>query len=350
MNNVISIFMNYKIQCLVEYGVFLLDDDSPFIRKVFQDYFSLYVDNYYYNIFYTVDDSVYSLDNLCKEFQGTMIEMLDDYRQYELQESNQEYSFHVQAIKGLKDFSLEVLKIDQLKINDKEQLSEAVIEFVENNYFYKEHIKNRLAKFIKMVQKNYNLINKLFNYQDHYYCLNEKSFEGCNEVKYFELDYHIDVLNNYRKTMITRVFFKDELFKDKIECLIQKLSLYILKNIVENKKIPRFIIKLDDSFIKRGKIDSNIFSLIDNHLFRHYVYLGVTYNTYVNQKDAFSEDFHFVCIQDFSHIHDIYKKIENIEKEGIFDYLVLSDYKYKDKEYLLNYEGKTLKILLFEED
>ena len=53
---------------------------------------------------------------------------------------------------------------------------------------------------------------------------------------------------------------------------------------------------------------------------------------------------------DFSHIHDIYKKIENIEKEGIFDYLVLSDYKYKDREYLLNYEGKTLKILLFEED
>ena len=201
-----------------------------------------------------------------------------------------------------------------------------------------------------MFQKNYHLINKIFNYQDHYYCLNEKSFEGCNDVKYFELDYHIDVLNNYRKTMITRVFFKDELFKDKIECLIQKLSLYILKNIVENKKMPRFIIKLDDSFIKRGKIDSNIFSLIDNHLFRHYVYLGVTYNTYVNQKDAFSEDFHFVCIQDFSHIHDIYKKIENIEKEGIFDYLVLSDYKYKDKEYLLNYEGKTLKILLFEED
>ena len=94
-----------------------------------------------------------------KEFQGTMIEMLDDYQQYELQESNQDYSLHVQTIKALKDFSLEVLKIDQLKINDKEQLSEVVIEFVENNSFYKEHIKNRLAKFIKMVQKNYHLIN-----------------------------------------------------------------------------------------------------------------------------------------------------------------------------------------------
>ena len=40
-------------------------------------------------------------------------------------------------------------------------------------------------------------MNKLFNYQDHYYCLNEKSFEECNDVKYFELNYHIDALNNY---------------------------------------------------------------------------------------------------------------------------------------------------------
>ena len=133
MNNVISVFMNYKIQRLVDYGVFLLDEDLSFIRKVFQAYFSLYVDNYYYHIFYTVDDSVYNFDNLCKEFQGTMIEMLDDYKQYELQESNQEYSFHTKIIKDLKDFSLEVLKIDQLKIHDKEQLSEAITAFVENN-------------------------------------------------------------------------------------------------------------------------------------------------------------------------------------------------------------------------
>ena len=130
--------MNYKIQRLVEYGVFLLDDDSPFIRKVFQDYFSLYVDNYYYHLFYTVDDCNYNLDNLHKEFQGTMIEILDDYRQYELQESNDEYSSHVQIIKDLKDFSLEVLKIDQLKIDDKEEIMDIVTKFVEKNEFYRK--------------------------------------------------------------------------------------------------------------------------------------------------------------------------------------------------------------------
>ena len=201
-----------------------------------------------------------------------------------------------------------------------------------------------------MLQKTYETINLLLNYQDHYYKMVEKSFERQNDIRYLELTYQIDILNNYRKTMIKRVFLKEELFKEKAECLIQKVSLRIIKNLLEHKKIPRYIIQLDDSFIKRGRIDDDIFSLIDNHLFRHYVYLGVTYNTYINQKNAFSEDFHFVCIQDFSHINDLSKKIESIEKEGIFDYIVVPDYKYKDKDYLLEYEGKTIKVLLFEEE
>ena len=61
--------MNYKIQRLVEYGVFLLNEDSPFIRKVFHEYFALYVDNYYYHQFYTVDTTTYSLKNLLQEFE-----------------------------------------------------------------------------------------------------------------------------------------------------------------------------------------------------------------------------------------------------------------------------------------
>lgn len=350
MNNLISIFLNYKIQRLVEYGVFLLDDDSPFIRKIFHEYFSVYVDNYYYNLFYTVDASSYSSENLLKEFQGIMVEMLDDYSQYELQESNQEYADHVQTIKKLKDFSFDILKIESLEINNKEEIPTKVTEFVEENDFYKKSIKNRLSKFIKMIQKTYEITNKLLNYKDHYYKIVERSFERHNDIKYLELAYQIDILHNYRKTMIERVYLKEELFKAKAECLIQKVSLLILKNMIEHKKIPRFIIQLDDSFIKRGKIDDDIFSLIDNHLFRHYVYLGVSYNTYTNQKNAFSEDFHFACIQDFSHINDISKKIESIEKEGIFDYIVIPDYKYKDRDYLLEYEGKAIKILLFEED
>ena len=133
MNNLISIYLNYKIQRLIEYGIFLLEEDSPFIRKVFHEYFSIYVDNYYYNLFYTVETSSYSSEILAKEFQGIMVEMLDDYRQYELQESNQEYADHIQTIKSLKDFSLDILKIESLTIKNKEEIPEKVTTFGEEN-------------------------------------------------------------------------------------------------------------------------------------------------------------------------------------------------------------------------
>ena len=45
-----------------------------------------------------------------------------------------------------------------------------------------------------------------------------------------------------------------------------------------------------------------IFDLIDNPLFRRYVIICVSFPTYQAQEGAFVEDYHFACIQDFSHI------------------------------------------------
>ena len=350
MNNLISLFMNYKIQRLVEYGIFLMDDDSPFLRKVMKEYFSIYVDNYYYNIFYTVDDTVYSDDNLLKEFQGIMEEMLQDYRQYELEESNEEYANHVQFIHTLKDFTLEVLKIDTLQIPSKEEINVIVEEFVNKNEFFKEKIGNRMSKFVKLVKDTFVANSKLLSHQDHYFEVFSRSFINHKEITYLELQHNIHILHNYRKSMVARVYLEEGLDKKKMECMIQKVSLMILKSVIEKKETPTFIINLSDSFIKRGKINDDIFNLIDNPLFRHYVYLGVSYNIYTSQNDAFSEDFHFACIQDFTHINDIYQKVDIINREGIFDYLIVSDCKYKDREYFLGYEGEGMKILVFEEE
>ncbi len=350
MNNLISLFMNYKIQRLVEYGIFLLDDDSPFLRKVLKEYLSVYVDNYYYNIFYTIDDNSYNEDNLKKEFQGIMEEMLQDYRQYELEVSNEEYASNVHFIHTLKDFSLELLKIDSLQIPSKEEANAVVEEFVNNNEFFREKVNTRINKFIKLVKDTFSTNNKLFNHSDHYFEVISRSFVEMPDVSYLELQHNIHILHSYRKSMVARVYLKEELEKKKMECMIQKVSLRILKGIIEKKDISTFIVPLSDYFIKRGKIDDDIFDLIDNPLFRHYVYFGVSYNIYTSQKNAFSENFHFACIQDFSHINDVYQKVENISKEGTFDYLVISDYKYKDRDFFLGYEGAAMKILIFEEE
>ena len=64
MNNLITIFMNYKINRLVAYAKFMTENQDDFIQSVFHEYFNTYVDNYYYHVFHTIDDNEeYSIDN-----------------------------------------------------------------------------------------------------------------------------------------------------------------------------------------------------------------------------------------------------------------------------------------------
>ena len=55
MNNLIDIFISYKTNCLIKYGLLIYNKDNKFIKDVFATYFKTYIDNYYYDIFHKGD-------------------------------------------------------------------------------------------------------------------------------------------------------------------------------------------------------------------------------------------------------------------------------------------------------
>ena len=67
-------------------------------------------------------------------------------------------------------------------------------------------------------------------------------------------------------------------------------------------------------------------------------------------NDVFYEDYNFACIQDFSHINDIYAKTEAIYKEGFFNYLIVKDFRYVDLDYFITYDVEGMEVLVFEEE
>ena len=84
MDNLISVFMNYKVNRLVEYGVAIYQQDSQFVRDVLNVYFQTYIENYYYQIFSTLEnDETFNRRNLKAELTGIMEEMVYDYKSYE---------------------------------------------------------------------------------------------------------------------------------------------------------------------------------------------------------------------------------------------------------------------------
>ena len=70
----------------------------------------------------------------------------------------------------------------------------------------------------------------------------------------------------------------------------------------------------------------------------------------MSHKNAFSEDYQFACIQDFTYINDIYQKTDAIYQEGIFNYLIVSGCRYRERDFFLDYRNDTMRVLLFEEE
>ena len=349
MNNLISIYMNYQVSRLVEYAVVIQNEDNEFVRSVFSTYFQMYIDNYYYELFHTVDADKYSVDVLKKEFVGIMQDLLDDYRQYELEVSNEEYAKNLIFIRKAKELCLEIIKIDQLTITNKDDIPNIVQELIDKNVHLKDILGDRVNKLISRIRETYLTNQKLLNYNDSYFRINRRKFEGHDDIYFYELEQQVKILDNYKKMMVSKVYQENELYLKKLECLVQKISLELLRDLLEKKKSHLYIIEIDNEAISRGRIIDKVYDLINNPLLQKYVVLGVDYNTYLNQKDAFVEDFIYACIQDYAHINDIYQKTENILNEGVFDYLVVYDYKFKDKDFFTKYENNAMEVLLFEE-
>ncbi len=351
MNNLITVFMDYKINRLISYAEFLMEKDDEFTHNVFYEYFHTYVDNYYYHIFHTIDDdSEYSISNLKLELKGIMEEMLYDYKEYELSVSNEEYKEHCQLIIDLNPICFEIIKIDSLEFESKEDVALKMNSFLDENSTFNSLTKERRNKLISMVRETYQTVQKLLSYEENYYQIEEYYFEDKQDKVFYKLVPAIKVLDCYRTTTIYKVYQDKNLGNAKLRCLIQKVSFQLLKNVLEKKKNPLIFIEFPETTIRRGKFDDEILDLIDNPLFQQYVVICVNYSMYQAQESAFSEDYQFACIQDFTHISDIYQKTESIRQVGIFRYLVVQDCKYKNRDYFLKYHNEALEVLLFEEE
>ena len=75
-----------------------------------------------------------------------MEELLDEYRNYELQVSNEEYSNNVKIIKELKDISYEITKMDLLNYKDRDDVVDVVSKFIKENSLLNNLIGERLIK------------------------------------------------------------------------------------------------------------------------------------------------------------------------------------------------------------
>lgn len=340
MDNLINVYMNYMVKSYSYIAVVFFKEEQYFIEKSAARFIETYIDNYYYGIKHTVkDNSLFGIGVIEKEFDGLLEELLDDYKDYELVDDNQLYKKKVKMLHDLRDFSLDLIKLDKIRFNNNWEEDVKLI-------FVKYDID--INKVIKIFDNYLERTNKFISMNDDYYTLTLDRIDNREKSYMLKLNDKIDALRKYKRFMIDEVFRDDRLDLDRWKILIQKFSLMMLNDMIRDKKIDRtYYLSLDKDVFKRGIFNEEIKCLLDNPFLRQHLCLVLPFDLIHSYRDRLNELLYELCIKvDFSFINDIGAKIDSCNKLHCKETL-MSGWKERDFEYLKSYrflDGRSLLI------
>lgn len=352
-NNIINEFMSFKINRLIKYGQLILDgDDNSFIVKCLTRYLNGYIDFKYYHLLDVISKSLnYSYSDFSQELDGIAIELKHDYQVYELIVSNEEYKKNMLLIDTIKDVAFFVAKLDGFKYESKDEVSDKVSEAVEKNKLIKDLLGNKVNKLISLVKSTYNTENKFLQDNDSYFKLEFRELKERENYFYTSLTYDIKVLeSNYKYNLVEKVYQQEKLDEDKAIILIQLLSKYMLMELLEKKKVSHYFINVSSNLIKRN--EWLIKDIINNPIIKEHLIFMVDFNTYLGHKNLFlaNQEYSFACLINMLHINDVYTKLTSIEAEHFFKFIVVSDFKYKDRKEFDKYNCSTSEAIFISKE
>jgi hypothetical protein len=336
VENLISKYLDYKINRLTLIGVSLLGDKSKYSYYILGRYLRVYVDSKYYFKYITTCSGNFDNSYLNIEFDALRLEEIELLNDMELEYSNSDFVHNKYLIDKSREIIDKVIKFD---INiDTERVEEVVYNIcLENN-----------KEIVNIIKEYNNIYNKILKLEDNYFRLEYIRFKDKLEI-YTRLGYSIDTLNSYKINLVNNVYKEKEFNKNKFIISINKLSLLILVN---NFKINNlYLVKVEEEDLYRGKFISDIYELIDNDILRRYICLVISNRLYKERKEYFdSLGYRIIISLDLSRDNDISTTLDEVNKFMSYQILILK-YKERDRDYIYKYSrSDNSSLLILEED
>lgn len=336
MENLISKYLDYKINRLTLIGVSLLGDKSKYSYYILGRYLRVYVDSKYYFKYITTCSGEFNNSYLSIEFDALRLEEIELLNDMELEYSNSDFVHNKYLIDKSREIIDKVIKFD---INiDTERVEEVVYNIcLENN-----------KEIVNIIREYNNIYNKILKLEDNYFRLEYIRFKDKLEI-YTRLGYSIDTLNSYKINLVNNVYKEKEFNKNKFIISINKLSLLILVN---NFKINNlYLVKVEEEDLYRGKFISDIYELIDNDILRRYICLVISNKLYKERREYFdSLGYRIIISLDLSRDNDISTTLDEVNKFMSYQILILK-YKERDRDYIYKYSrSDNSSLLILEED
>lgn len=352
-DNLMDCYMNYKTNRLKKYGLVIMHSHDEFLGAVLEKYIGTYINSYYYQIFDTVKTNICDDEVIKLELDGKRLEMLDDLAIYELIDNNEIYDLKRSYINESLEVALFLILLDRERFDSKEIISERLNQLLYYCPGIKEKLGTKVTKLEMLLKETYNTLNNFFKKNDNYYVLDYQLYKDRTDlVKVVMLPSITMLQDNYKKSLLERVYREDKIKKEKLDLLIKKFIKQLIVDIYNGKRIyEKYFIELDDYLFDNKKDIDKFLKMLDNPFVKRYLVLGVSHNSYIRSLNMFKKyGFSIACIQDFSHINDVNNKLNSLDTSNIYDYVIVSFYKSRDFDTFMKYTCINLEGILFNKE
>lgn len=351
--NLVTIYMNYKISRLVEYGLLIMHSSDLFLKEVLEKYLKNYVNSFYYLTFDTVNSKVYSEKIMLEEIEGKRLELLDELSNYELIDSNDLYTRKCGYINTSSKIISFLIDLDLLRFNDKDELNTKLEELINKNSFIKDLVGDGFVKLSLAINKTKEDLDTFYTKKDNFFSLDYPLFKDRENYVLVKLNNDVKVLeDNYKKALVERVYRDKKIQDKKLDLLVKKFIKELLFNVYSgNKLYDKYFIEIPGDIFLDKKVFESFLVMLDNPLIKRYVTLAIcSDNYYSNQALIRKYNFSIACIQDFSHINDVDTKLTNLDNSNLFDFIIIRSFKDKDYDVFLRYSKVNLCDILFDRE
>lgn len=153
------------------------------------------------------------------------------------------------------------------------------------NYFEPIVVK-KLNQSMPLLKDEYNkrvkIVSKLINHYDS----NKLDFEGFEIIdvlkqnRWYQIvpKYNFEKLNLNGKRKISTIVYRQNVYKDIIFILLDKINYQILKNVISQRHVSNYIVSLPNDFLKTKTNTLNLIKLLESSYSKKHIYLEIEYS------------------------------------------------------------------------
>lgn len=331
--SVINEYISFKRKNMIKYLKTIMNrvEFSSFESFVIDMFCNIYFQSYYYGIYETIDigDNLKTDDAVKKELYGKKLELLKSIDDSEVLEEYNAYIRKINDINEIYKKMLVILDIDQ-----------------EDLYL------KPLAKMIKSDIKKEEKFLDLISCND--FKIRYHKFKNYNDFKFIDMTYNIKKLErSYKKSVIDQVYNSSSLDIARIMTMLKILETELLIKMINHDNCGKYFITITEMFLQNKENLTALLNLLDNVYVKDHVVILIPNKVYKRHSAYFKRmigKYQFGLLIDFSHIMDVSVKLDSLNENKLFDFIIVEKAKSDDYTIICNYESDNKKIMMYEFD